>query len=317
MNSTHETTVFRIESIEPHPNADRLSIVRPFGYPSIISNAEFSIGDLAAFIPPDNCVPLDRPEFSFLKNSRIRATKIRGIVSQGLVVKAPVGSVEGQDVAELFGIVHWNPPEPKVHAVNPPRAKYKGLDLPIVSPEYDLESYRKCRFRIDPAETVIVTEKLHGCNARFTFDGETVYCGSHYHWLRDDSMWHVALSYNPKLEQVMRSNPGVVFYGELVGDVKDFTYGHGKRYGIYIFDAMVDGQWLDWDDVKSMVQDSMVPVLYRGPAHLVSLELAEGKSTLDGLTQREGIVIQPERARTDVYGYVKFKVVGEQYLLTK
>ena len=89
-NSTHKVEVFKVGELTKHPNADSLSILMVFdNYQTVVRTSDFIPGDLACYIPPDNIVP-DTPQFEFLKGHRhIKAAKLRGIMSQGLVLAAP------------------------------------------------------------------------------------------------------------------------------------------------------------------------------------------------------------------------------------
>lgn len=76
----------KISSITPHPNADTLSIVEVSGFHSIVKTGIFTIGDECVFIYPDSILPdmsWAAPYTS--KSKRVRAVKIRGIYSQGIV----------------------------------------------------------------------------------------------------------------------------------------------------------------------------------------------------------------------------------------
>ena len=109
-NSTHKVEVFRVKKLIKHPNADTLNIMTVFdNYQAVVRIADFAVGDLAAYVPPDSILP-NLPEYAFLKGSlRIKASKLRGIMSQGLVLKAPPNTNIGDDVAALLGIVHYVP----------------------------------------------------------------------------------------------------------------------------------------------------------------------------------------------------------------
>src|SRR5262249_32544226 len=108
--SSHAVEVVRLDKFHPHPNADRLAIVDVFGHQVCGDKDEVQPGAVAAYIPPDSVAP-DRPEFAFLDgHRRIRAKKLRGIISFGLLVKAPGGAAPGDDVAERLGITHYEPP---------------------------------------------------------------------------------------------------------------------------------------------------------------------------------------------------------------
>ena len=82
MKSTHLVEVVPIR-LEPHPNADSLSVVRVFdGYTCCVRTADWVGKTKGAYIPPDSVVDSSRAEFAFLAgHERIKVKKLRGIVS--------------------------------------------------------------------------------------------------------------------------------------------------------------------------------------------------------------------------------------------
>ncbi len=112
----------RINNKEKHPNADTLALVNIFdGYPVVVKDSEVNVGDLFTYISPDAMLPMHRPEFNWLQSKskpkewhRLRAAKLRGVFSMGLLVPAPPGTVEGQDVSEILGVVKYEPPVERV-----------------------------------------------------------------------------------------------------------------------------------------------------------------------------------------------------------
>lgn len=133
--------IVSLDGCERLPNSDQLSIVKvDGGYPCIFRTEEFKEGDLATYVPVDSLVPMDRSEFSFLQSAskprpvaRIKARKLRGTFSMGLLVPAPEGALEGQDVAEYFGITKYLPASeddsPKVKGPNTRPSKKSELKL--------------------------------------------------------------------------------------------------------------------------------------------------------------------------------------------
>src|SRR3954468_7796695 len=104
-NSTHEVTIVPI-ILEKHPNADTLSFVNVFGgYTCVVRTQDWQDVKYGAYIPPDSLVDTSRSEFGFLATKaradglhRVKAMKLRGIVSFGLMIPAPEGAEPGQDV---------------------------------------------------------------------------------------------------------------------------------------------------------------------------------------------------------------------------
>ena len=77
--------------LEKHPNADSLSVVKVFdGYTVCVRTADWEGVDKGVYIPPDSVVP-DTEQFKFLEGHlRIKAKKLRGINSYGMLVPVPV-----------------------------------------------------------------------------------------------------------------------------------------------------------------------------------------------------------------------------------
>lgn len=203
--SDFNVEVIRIQDIRPHPNADRLELVYVYGtIPSAVKKGDFKVGDLAVFIPQDAIVPLSNPVFSFLKRhegqteARVKAVKLRGMYSEGLVVPATcLGLNEnqlkdsnvtaawlGNDVRDFLGIRKWLSPADLREMKGPPartgaksnRMKYRD---PGHMPIYGLDSAKRFPDIIKPGTRIILTSKLHGCNGRYSFKDGRLYVGSH------------------------------------------------------------------------------------------------------------------------------------------
>jgi RNA ligase (TIGR02306 family) len=316
--STHRVEVIRIGEIEKHPNADSLGIVRIYGYTCCVRLGDFQPGDLAAYIVPDSVVP-DTPAFAFLQgHRRIKVRRLRGMYSQGLLVKAPEGACEGDDVAEVLGVTRYEPP----CAVRTGGSAEPGPGF--FCPKYDVESWHRYKALLVEGEEIAVTEKIHGASARFTWANERLYCGSRSEWLREASevLWWVAAAASPWIEEFARAHAGWVLYGEVFGRVQDLRYGvqpGGKpRFLAFdIFDAAA-GVWVPWTTLaQTLPPEHRAPVLHVGPyAEARAVELSRGKSLVPGADHiREGVVLQPLRERIDgEIGRVKLKVVSDEYL---
>lgn len=387
--------VVRIGKVEKHPNADSLSITQVHGgYPCIIKTGDFVEGDLAAYIPVDALVPTDRPMFAFLAKEakadgtyRIRARKLRGVFSMGLLVKAPDGSKEGDNVRDVLGVGKYLPPAEREAgqanrvgkerlarrsetavfdrravgvaivaailcvaiawpfgvaaaplcalaawwAIRRNRAARKKPQFPV----YDLEGIRRHMHALKDGEHVLVTEKIHGCNAAYVHTGRRFWVRSRTVFRENDGtdpgfglsgdVWHL-IAARHGLEEKLRAFPNVVLFGEVYGEVQDLRYGvpAGERVRFVAFDALdlATGRYLDHDALKALCDSlgvPMAPVLHDGPWHPTLLEMAEGPSTLPGASHvREGIVVRPRQDRIDPHvGRVVLKLAGQGYLLRK
>ncbi len=193
-NSTHQVEIVPIE-LTKHPNADSLSIVRVFGgYTCIVRTQDWQGVALGAYLPPDSVVDTNRKEFDFLMpkakadgTHRVKAMKLRGVVSFGLMIPAPEGSVLGQDVAQQLGVTHYEPPMPgEQRAANGLILGGEVAKAPSLnSPKYDLDAFRKYHHLLIPGEKVWITEKIHGANARYVYQDGVMHCGSRTEWKKE------------------------------------------------------------------------------------------------------------------------------------
>lgn len=350
MSTDSRVFVVKIDSIEKHPNADSLSIVNVFGgYPCIIRTGDFAVGDLAAYIPVDMLVP-DSPQFAFLRSpkakagepTRIKAKRLRGVFSMGLLTMPPKGSQEGDDVTDSLGITKWEPEELSTRGSSRPGGKFLPGDAendPGFLPAYtDIENLRKWRGILEGQE-VVITEKIHGANAGFIWhakgrDPARLWIRSRRQFKRPDSggIWaDVAKQYH--FDEVLRDVcPSLAIFGEVYGQVQDLTYGYGDRVDLVAFDAfdVATMRYLDYDDfvryialinmrLSSMSEARLrvAPLLYRGAYDYATIAaLAEGQTVLgEGKHVREGFVIKPIKEQWNArLGRVILKLAGEGYL---
>jgi len=314
--SEHTCDVVEIK-LKPHPNADALSLIMVGDFQCAVRTEDWKNGDLAVYIPPDSIVP-ETEQFKFLgQHRRIKARKLRGEWSIGLLVPAPTGAKVGDDYMERLGIVHY---EPQIHG----NFTTGGDNIATPSgffPKYDVLNFRKYSRLFNDEEEVIVTEKLHGCNSRFTCVDNQIYCGSRRFWKQEDpnNLWWKALDQNEALRTWLKNHQDLTVYGEVFGQVQNLKYG-AKPGEIFFaaFDILKGDQWLDFDEAHEIGASlPWVPLVYRGPFDKEKiLAFAEGDSLYPNAQNiREGVVVKPVRERTDHHiGRVQLKVVSNKYL---
>jgi hypothetical protein len=339
--STHECPVVEVK-LEPHPNADTLSIVRVFGYTVVVKTEEWKNRHIGAYIPPDYVVPNDE-RFSFLDGkTRVKVRKFRKVWSQGLLMPAE-GMNIGDDVMEKWGISRYEPPLKGPTKYDPwtnlpwwKKVWYwltgrrlgntqseRVPDPPgLRMPHYDVESLQRYPQIFQFRESVVVTEKIHGTNARYVFWRDKFYCGSRKEFKKDGSMWHEAVKQNLWIERWCKANPGYALYGEVFGNVQDMTYGAtAGQYLFRVFDIWDGSRFLGHEDVKARWANdnelymNWVPVLHVGEYFENQVRtLADGDSVLyNGF--REGVVVRPTVERADMeIGRVQLKLVSNRYL---
>ncbi len=343
--------------IEPHTNADALEIARIGGYRSVVRKGTLTTGDLVAYIPEQSIVPQPLLEELGLVGrlagkgrDRVKAIRLRGVLSQGICLPARAGWVEGQDVQEELGIVKHEPPIPTTMTGSVYAA---GLDRTL---RYDIENIKRFPDVLVEGEEVVFTEKIHGTwvqvgllpavlahpehgrlvvaskglaarGLAFIADAED---NQHNLYLRVvrhlDLAARIAAVFSPL------TLPVYVLGEVFGGGVQDLAYGmsagRDESLGFRVFDIYVgvpgQGRYLSSDELDAAVaalELKRVPLLYRGAMSAQALaEHTSGRETISGrgLHLREGVVIRPviER-RHPLLGRVQLKSVSGAYLTRK
>lgn len=353
--SEFRVPVVRVPGFGKHPNADTLNLTNINGENVIFKAGEFQKGDLAVYVPADAVVPAEVPGTEFLDkyHRRVRPVRLRGIYSEGVLL--PISVLRdfidkrevGEDVQDILKITKHEDPIPA-------HLSGQAEKDPGCCPVYDIENYKKYKALIAPGERVVITEKLHGTNARYVHLGDErgLMVGSRNHFWkkapppltglkkvfkliwskltgraiqkhRDNLYWVTAkeLGLEGRLTMYARK---LAFYGEIYGQVQDLKYDSQpgqtwfRVFDIYDIEAK---RWLDWDRVVGVCKAlslETVPVLYDGPFSHEALEgLVEGKSAIASHF-REGVVVKPANTRYDPrHGRVILKWVSETYKLRK
>jgi hypothetical protein len=144
-----------------------------------------------------------------------------------------------------------------------------------------------------------------------------------------DPWWDIAIRYG--LNEKLSKFPMLVFFGEIYGQVKGFSYdceviGKTIQSKIRFFDIWDVKQlkYLDYDNFVSIVKEAgldTVPELYRGvwQGKEEMYKYAEGMTTLGHKHIREGFVLRTvkERYESQLDSRMQLKLVGEGYNLQK
>lgn len=160
--SEHKVEVVKVV-ITPHPNADAVELAQVGDYLSVVKKGQFSTGDLVAYIPEQSILPTSLIQELGLEGrlagsakNRVKAIKLRGVLSQGLCYPAKPEWKSGQDVTELLGVTKYEPPVPTALAGEVFSA---GLERCL---KYDIENFKRYPDLLQDGEEVVFTEKIHG-----------------------------------------------------------------------------------------------------------------------------------------------------------
>lgn len=326
--STHRVNIIEIAEVRPHFNAERLEIVPIGGWQAVVKKGQFRPGDRAVYVEPDYTVPTERPEFSFLAKKgrdrhRLKAVRLRGVLSYGLLIPLPDHLAHlgvGRDVMADLGIERYEPPVTNAGADDLPADQWPST----YSSKFDVENLQNYPDVLRLDEPVIVTEKIHGANARYLWNDGIFYMGSRTRWLKPDGnhIWRRAADATPTIRQFCENHTGCVLYGEVYGSVQSLKYGAAPGEVRFRAFALLDrGNWWGLQPLYvafSLMHVPAAPLLYQGPWNpAMVLPLAEQDSDIAGAPaghMREGIVIvpYPER-RDDAIGRVALKHISARY----
>lgn len=180
--------VVKIGEVKYHENADRLDVVKVFGYDVVTGRDEYLPGNCAVYFPVDSILPQDLQDHIFagskmkLSKGRVRAAKIRGWVSQGLLVDIPKIKKYyfdnelhtkqkkffwkvGSDLTEALGVTKHDPEKNKPAQLRGQQKKKRDTN-PNFKKYYQIQHLRKYDTAFQPDDAVFVTEKIHGTNFR-------------------------------------------------------------------------------------------------------------------------------------------------------
>ena len=321
--------------IEPHPDADKLELASVSGYNCIVGKGQFKTDDYAVYIPENSVVPDDVLEELELtgrlagsKKNRVKAIKLRGVLSQGILYPATgkkmdnTYPLEGCDYSERLGITKYEPAIPASFS-----GKVRRLDFLLPFKVENIQNYPDL---FKDGEEVTFTEKLHGTLLRishlnsefyisskgmgakglvFTEDGNTV-----YH--RVFKQYETDLA---KISDELMDEDFTVFAEVYGKGVQDLQYG--SDLDMRVFDIYSAGEFMSYEEVGGYLdgtQLEQVPLVYWGKFSQEKLkEHTGGDSRMPGAEHiREGIVIRPvpEREHKNL-GRVILKSKSEAYLL--
>lgn len=320
--STHRAVVVPVK-LEKHVNSDHLSIVKFDAGQVVVQTSLWEGKDKGVFIPCENKVDTSREEFKFFaKNDRWRKVtpcKLRGVISQGLLIQCPEGKNIGDNLTEYYEIVHCEDVQDTgtfAQTAKPP----SGYNLS----KYDIDGPKNYIQDFVQDEEVVITQKIHGANARYLCDAEGIFhIGSRGEWksIEKGEVFAAALKTVPQIETFCQNNKELTLYGEVYGMNKpNYTYGlaPGQRSFIAFDIRRKDGTYLDYDKFMSLCYAQNVPTvpeLYRGPwSRDKVIEMSESVCMLTGKDNAEGCVVKPVKERLNRrFERLIYKVIGTKY----
>ena len=327
-------SIRKIAEINPIENADAIEVATVDGWKVVVKKGEFNVGDLAVYLEVDSWVPTElapfltkgkQPrEFNGVKGERLRTIKLRGQLSQGLllnmdeVMPQTHSFGEGSDVTEFLGIQKWERPIPAQLA-----GVMKG-SFPSFIPKTDQERAQNIVKEIKTAAEAElmfeVTEKLEGSSMTcYLRDGEFGVCSRNIDLKFDETNAFWARAIEENIEAKLRAlGRNIAIQGELIGPgIQGNIYNMPQtRYRVFDIYDIDKGEYLLPEERRRMCEVLgliHVPVVFEyfmldGDVQGL-LEIADGESALNSFVLREGLVFK------QVDGGMTFKAVSNKYLL--
>lgn len=334
-------TVRRIDAVNPIPDADAIEVASVGGWKVVIKKGEFKTGDLAVYCEIDSWIPIELApflqkgdrgyEYEGVIGNRLRTVRLRGQVSQGLLLSRyavldKVGEIaEGMDVSKLLNIQKWEAPIP-AQLAGEVRGAFPGF-IPKTDQERVQNLSTELADWISQGAGWEVTEKLDGSSMTvYVMEDDEGVCSRNLN-LREtagNSLWAVARR-NDLIGKIRSTGRNLALQGELVGEGIQGNPYRIRGQEFYLFDCYdIDaGRYLRPDERKTLVESlgiRHVPVLSYtadlvdtlGIADMAQLlKFAEGKSVMGDINgpEREGLVFK------NVTDEVSFKTISNKFLL--
>jgi len=331
--------IVRIDELNPIEGADAIECAVVGGWKVVAQKGLYNVGDLAVYFEIDSWIPTELApflskgkeprEFEGVKGERLKTIKLRGQLSQGLLM--PVREVskifgdffvlEGEDVTEALGILKWEKP------INAQLAGVCRGNFPSLIPKTDQERVQNLKKEIAAAQNDVfeITEKCEGSSMtvyRMVVDGEMTFgvCSRNMDLKETEGNSFWATARKDDIEAKMTAVDefwSFAIQGELIGpniqgNIYKLSQPEFRVFDVYDIQA---GEYLPPDARRELIARmglTHVPVL--GDMFVLNdgidelLALAEGKSRI-GDTEREGIVFK------QAMGGFSFKAISNKYLL--
>lgn len=347
-------SIRRIDDIQPIPGADAIDVATIGGWNVVVKKGEFAVGELVVYFEIDSWIPHEIAPFlskgqeprtyEGVKGERLKTVKLRGQVSQGLILPLP-GSllisdcgnfVLNEDTMDIFGVDHDFTDFLNVKKYEKPvsvsLAGFARGNFPTFIPKTDQERIQN--LKRDLGDWVAaklyweVTEKLDGTsvtiykNSALADEGkEPLGVCSRNLDLKDTEgnvYWNVAKAFDVHAI-LLRDGRNLAIQGEIIGLGIQGNQYKLDRQVFYVFDIYDIDARRYFTPVERR-EFCLRHGLNHVPVHSLSfvitehnipklLDMAEGWSYLND-SQREGLVF-----KCNIDPSISFKAISNKWLL--
>jgi len=314
-------SVRRISEIKPIDGADVIECARVDGWYVVVKKGEYKEGDLCIYCEIDSWIPQEVAPFlcksgrdyQGVFGERLKTIKLRGQVSQGLILPLTFQAIEGEDITERLGILKWERPIPAQL-----QGQMKG-NFPSFIKKTDQERVQNIDLS-DCLDTIFqVTTKLDGSSMTiYNWQGEKGVCSRNVD-LKLDQEGNTFVTVGRSILERVFIPDGYAIQGELMGPGIQGNKDNLEKHDLFVFDIWdINRQEyispLHTESFCSGAGLSHVPIL--GYMTLSSIGISSiydcivaANGTGMNSERREGLVFKSE------YGSFSFKAISNEYLL--
>ena len=328
-------SVRKIHEIASITGADAIELAKVDGWQVVVKKDEYQVNDLVIYLEIDSWVPnelapflskgKEPKEFEGVKGERLRTIKLRGCLSQGLILPIINGMIEGDDVTDFLNIKKWDRPLPAQLV-----GQAKGF-FPEFLRKTDQERAQNLQSEIaaehHSGSLFEVTVKLDGSSITvYHKDGEVGVCSRNLELkLNEENQGNTLIktATNTGLLSALKAlGKNIAVQGELMGEGIQGNREKLSEHNIFVFDIFdIDEQRYLNPDERLEVYETLSNYGFLG-SHCPLLEIrvplisadinnllsyAEGESLKHPI--REGLVYK----RMD--GKFSFKTISNKFLL--
>ena len=296
------------------------------GWKVVDTIGKYSVGDLVIMCEIDSWIPtsvapfLTKPgkfpkEYLGVQGERLKTVKLRGALSQGLLLQNNGPHKEGEDVTELLGITKWESVEDAGTIRNA-----KG-SFPVFIQKTDQNRVQNLTREIAEraGESFEVTVKIDGSSlTAYHYNGEVGVCSRNIELKEDEgnAFWAIARK-EQLLEKLTAFGGNLAIQGELIAPNIQSNHENVTKPEFHCFSIFdIDKQEYLCPTFRRAVCDRLgIPhvkvvdenfILYHNVDQL--LEMAEGEG-MNPNVKREGIVFKSNTSQ------FSFKAISTKFLL--
>jgi RNA ligase (TIGR02306 family) len=339
-------SIRRIDAITPIEGADKIECAHISGWKVVVNKGQYGVGELAIYCEIDSFIPSpiapfltrggnEPREYNGIKGERLRTAKLRGQLSQGLLLPVVCQSAnrcvvegyseeygwgvtqdweEGEDVSEFIQVQKWEPPETKIVS-----ADAKG-NFPSFIPKTDQERVQNLKNEISEhiGDSFEVTIKRDGSSlTAYVYNEKFGVCSRNLDLKDgDNTFWNAAKKYSLH-EKIRATGRNLALQGEVLSTGIQGNYEKVSELEWWCFDVYdIDSQkYLLPMERQQLCKQFNIPHVQIFDADFVLdhsvdalLGLAEGPGVNKNV-KREGLVF---KSNTEDFS---FKAISNSYLL--